>query len=352
MLSLRTVTILSSSNWPSWWGRGGWRTLPRPPPPWQGCWPPPRWSSPCPPPPKWRSPWPGCSAPPQFVFQALSSLYLGSGRQLALLPVPSFGKSFQRTFTFPIWNDIIGPLTSLPPKPPPASRLLFEKKNNFAPKHPWFGLKISYRIGGNLPTLSFAKENLTVSLILWIHIFLPVVFDRLPYTCVLYVSTCFLKGWVFPKDRGPLDHHLLQPGFPKRVKNQFTVQKNSFLYCRRQKFCHVYLGHKTRINDPSTHQFQTLGREIYSWNIWRVCSYTFTFLKNFSYTFTSFEKKCQSSDGSYFKMMFSPLQWSTEVSSGASHVCTGPTRSSGFLKDFSNSKLKICFFFQSDSSWV
>ena len=43
--------------------------------------------------------------------------------------------------------------------------------------------------------------------------------------------------------------------------------------------------------------------------------------------------------------MFSPLQWSTEVSSGASHVCTDPTRSSWFLKDFSNSKLKTCFFF-------
>ena len=43
--------------------------------------------------------------------------------------------------------------------------------------------------------------------------------------------------------------------------------------------------------------------------------------------------------------MFSPLQWSTEVSSGASHVCTDPTRSSWFLKDFSDSKLKICFLF-------
>ena len=154
------------------------------------------------------------------------------------------------------------------------------KKKNFAPKHPCFGKKISYRIGGNLPTSSFAKENLAVSLILLFHIFRRVVFDCLPYTCQFYVSTCFLKGWVFPKDRGPLDHHLLQPGFPKRVKNQFTVQKNSFLYCRRQKFCHVYLGHKTRINDPNTHQFQTLGREIYRWNIWRVCSYTFNFLKN------------------------------------------------------------------------
>ena len=97
------------------------------------------------------------------------------------------------------------------PPPPPASRLLFEKKNNFAPKHPWFGLKISYRIGGNLPTSSFAKENLTVSLILLIHTFLPVVFDCLPYTCQTCFPTCFLKGWVFPKDRGPLDHHLLQP---------------------------------------------------------------------------------------------------------------------------------------------
>ena len=84
--------------------------------------------------------------------------------------------------------------TASPPPPPPASRLLFEKKNNFAPKHPWFGLKISYRIGGNLPTSSFAKENLTVSLILLIHTFLPVVFDCLPYTCQFYVSTCFLKG--------------------------------------------------------------------------------------------------------------------------------------------------------------
>ena len=68
---------------------------------------------------------------------------------------------------------------------------------------------------------------------------------------------------------------------------------------------------------------------------WKICSHAFS----------SFEKKCQSSDRSYFKTMFSPLQWSTEVSSGASHVCTDPTRSSWFLKDFSNSKLKICFFF-------
>ena len=124
------------------------------------------------------------------------------------------------------------------------------------------------------------------------------------------------------------------------LEEKQSVQRISFLYCRRHKLCEVYLGHKTCIDNPSTHQFQTL--------VERACSYTFTFLKTFSYTFTFSEKKQQYS---YFKTMFSPLQWSTEVSSAASHVCIDPTRSSWFLNFFQFKNQNIYLFFSLTAVW-